>query len=171
MGGTGATNAGIGSSFSTLSPTLYVGKGFGELPDALNWAKPFAVTFEASYDIPTSSFDLVAGTFIPQTVSYSASLQYSLPYLRANVIDLGLPDFFNHLIPVVEVSFVTPVANNFGDSFVTTGFISPGVMRLFPGRRRSSHSRQQSERQWCGCGRTGQFPQFGPRRFPGLRTT
>jgi hypothetical protein len=127
-GGTGATNAGIGSSFSTLSPTLYVGKGFGELPDALNWAKPFAVTFEASYDIPTSSFDLVAGTFIPQTVSYSASLQYSLPYLHANVIDLGLPDFFNHLIPIVEVSFVTPVANNFGNSFVTTGFISPGVI-------------------------------------------
>jgi hypothetical protein len=127
-GGTGATNAGIGSSFSTLSPTLYVGKGFGDLPDALNWAKPFAVTFEGSYDIPTSSFDLVAGTFIPQTVSYSASLQYSLPYLHANVIDLGLPDFFNHLIPIVEVSFVTPVANNFGNSFVTTGFISPGVI-------------------------------------------
>jgi hypothetical protein len=70
----------------------------------------------------------VAGAFIPQTVSYSASLQYSLPYLHANVIDLGLPDFFNHLIPIVEVSFVTPVANNFGNRFVTTGFISPGVI-------------------------------------------
>jgi hypothetical protein len=58
-------------------------------------------------------------------VSYSASLQYSLPYLHANVIDLGLPDFFSHLIPIVEVSFVTPVANNFGNSFVTTGFIGP----------------------------------------------
>ena len=137
-GGTGATNAGIGSSFSTLSPTLYVGKGFGDLPDALNWAKPFAVTFEGSYDIPTSSFDLVAGTFIPQTVSYSASLQYSLPYLHANVIDLGLPDFFNHLIPIVEVSFVTPVANNFGNSFVTTGFISPGVIWIADTSRSAS---------------------------------
>ena len=127
-GGTGATNAGLGNSFSTLSPTLYVGKGFGELPDPLSWARPFAVTLEASYDIPTSSFDFVAGAFIPQTVSYSASLQYSLPYLHANVIDLGLPDFFNHLIPIVEVSLVTPVANNFGNNFVTTGFITPGVI-------------------------------------------
>jgi hypothetical protein len=127
-GGTGATNAGIGSSFSTLSPTLYVGKGFGDLPDQLSWAQPFAVTLEASYDVPTSSFDFAAGAFIPQTVSYSASLQYSLPYLHANVIDLGLPDFFNHLIPLVEATFQTPVANNFGNSYVTTGFVYPGVI-------------------------------------------
>jgi hypothetical protein len=127
-GGTGATNAGIGDSFSTLSPTLYVGKGFGDLPDPLSWAQPFAVTLEASYDVPTSSFDLAAGAFIPQTASYSASLQYSLPYLHANVIDLGLSDFFNHLIPLVEATFQTPVANNFGNSYVTTGFVYPGVI-------------------------------------------
>jgi hypothetical protein len=127
-GGTGATNAGIGTSYSTLSPTLYVGKGFGNLPDQLSWAQPFAITLEASYDIPSSSYDFAAGAFIPQTVSYSGSLQYSLPYLHANVIDLGLPDFFNHLIPLVEASFQTPVANNFGNTYVTTGFIFPGVI-------------------------------------------
>ena len=127
-GGTGATNAGIGTSYSTLSPTLYVGKGFSNLPDQLSWAQPFAITLEASYDIPSSSYDFAAGTFIPQTVSWSGSLQYSLPYLHANVIDLGLPDFFNHLIPLVEASFETPVANNFGNSYVTTGFVAPGVI-------------------------------------------
>jgi hypothetical protein len=127
-GGTGATNAGIGTSYSTLSPTFYVGKGFGELPDQLSWARPFAVTLEASYDIPTSSYDFAAGAFIPQTVSYSGSLQYSMPYLHANVIDLELPDFFNRLIPLVEFSFQTPVANNLGNSYVTTGFIYPGVI-------------------------------------------
>lgn len=127
-GGTGATNAGIGTSYSTLSPTLYVGKGFGDLPDQLSWAQPFAVTLEASYNIPSSSYDFAAGAFIPQTVSWSGSLQYSMPYLHSNVIDLGLPDFFNHLIPLVEASFQTPVANNFGNSSVTTGFIYPGVI-------------------------------------------
>jgi hypothetical protein len=127
-GGTGATNAGIGDSFGTLSPTLWVGKGFGDLPEQLSWAQPFAVTLEASYDVPTSSFDLAEGAFIPQTVSWSGSLQYSLPYLRANVVDLGLPDFFNHLIPLVEATFQTPVANNFGNSYVTTGFVYPGVI-------------------------------------------
>jgi len=127
-GGTGAVNAGLGNSFSTVSPTFYVGKGFGELPDALSWARPFAVTAEASYNVPTSSYDLVAGAFIPQTVSYSASLQYSMPYLHANVVDLQLPDFFNHLIPIVEANFQTPVANNYGNGYVTTGFINPGVI-------------------------------------------
>jgi hypothetical protein len=127
-GGTGATNAGLGNSFSTVSPAFYIGKGFGELPDALSWARPFATTFEARYDIPTSSYDLAAGVFIPQTVSYSASLQYSMPYLHQNVVDLQLPDFINHLIPIVEATFRTPVANNFGNSSVTTGFINPGVI-------------------------------------------
>jgi hypothetical protein len=70
----------------------------------LSWAQPFAITLEASYDIPSSSYDFATGAFIPQTVSWSGSLQDSLPYLHANVIDLGLPDFFNHLIPLVEAS-------------------------------------------------------------------
>jgi hypothetical protein len=120
-GGTAATNAGIGTSYSTLSPTLCVGKGFGELPDQLSWARPFAATLDASYDIPASSYDFAAGAFISHTASYSTSRQYSLPYLHSNVIDLELPEFFNHLIPLVEASFRTPVADNFGNSCVTTG--------------------------------------------------
>jgi hypothetical protein len=127
-GGTGATMSGLAAPYSTLSPTFYIGKGFGELPEALSWARPFAATFEASYDVPTSSYDPAAAVFIPQTVSWSGSLQYSMPYLHSNVIDLGLPDFFNHLIPLVEVNLQTPVANNMGNSFVTTGFIDPGVI-------------------------------------------
>jgi hypothetical protein len=129
-GGTGATNAGIGDSFTTLSPAFYIGKGFSGLPDQLSWARPFAVTGEVSYDIPSSSFDFAQGVFIPQTVSYSGSFQYSMPYLHANVIDLGLPDFINHLIPLVEWSFVTPVANNTGNSNATTGFIAPGAIYI-----------------------------------------
>jgi hypothetical protein len=129
-GGTGATNAGIGTSYTTVSPTFYIGQGFGWLPDQLSWARPFALTGEFSYNIPSSSFDFAEGVFIPQTVDYSGSLQYSLPYLHANVIDLGLPDFFNHLIPLVEFSFETPVANNFGNSNATTGFLIPGAIYI-----------------------------------------
>jgi hypothetical protein len=83
---------------------------------------------EFSYNIPSSSFDFAQGVFIPQTVDYSGLLQYSLPYLHANVIDLGLRDFFNHLIALVEFSFETPVANNFGNSNATTGFLHPGAI-------------------------------------------
>jgi hypothetical protein len=46
-------------------------------------------------------------------------------YLKSEVKDLGLPDLFNHLIPIVEAQFATPVANNFGNSFVTIGTINP----------------------------------------------
>jgi hypothetical protein len=78
--------------------------------------------------LPTTSFDVGQGTFIPQVLVYCASLQYSMPYLKSEVKDLQLPELINHLIPIVEVQFATPVANNFGDSFVTTGTINPGVI-------------------------------------------
>ena len=59
---------------------------------------------------------------------YGGSLQYSMPYLKSEIKDLQLPDFINHLIPIVEAQFSTPVANNFGNSYVTTGTINPGVI-------------------------------------------
>lgn len=124
----GATNSGLGTSYSLITPTLYVGKGLGELPESMSWARPFAVTGQIGYQVPTSSFDLVQSAFIPQQLVYGASLQYSLPYLKSEVIDLQLPDFLNHLVPIVEASFSTPVANNLGNSYVTTGTINPGVI-------------------------------------------
>jgi hypothetical protein len=111
-----------------VTPTLYIGKGFGELPDSLSWARPFAVTGQVGYEIPTSKFDFTQSAFIPQQAVYGASLQYSLPYLKSEVVDLQLPDFFNHLIPIVEASFSTPVANNFGNPYTTTGSVNPGVI-------------------------------------------
>jgi hypothetical protein len=128
-GGTGNTNAGIGTSFSILTPTFYFGQGFGELPDdRLGWARPLAVTGQIGYQIPTTSFIVSDGTFVPQVLVYGGSLQYSMPYLKSEVKDLQLPDFFNHLIPLVEVQFATPVANNFGNSSITTGTVNPGVI-------------------------------------------
>jgi len=59
---------------------------------------------------------------------YGASLQFSMPYLKSEVQDYQLPDFINHLIPIVETQLSTPVANNFGNSSVTTGTINPGVI-------------------------------------------
>jgi hypothetical protein len=127
-GGTGATNAGIGDSFSTLTPTFSFGKGLGDLPETVGVLRPFAVTGQFGYQIPTSSFDFTQNVPIPQNLVYGGSLQYSMPYLKTSVVDLGLPDFINHLIPLVEAQFTTPVANNFGNSFVTTGTIQPGVI-------------------------------------------
>jgi hypothetical protein len=64
----------------------------------------------------------------PQFLTYGFSLQYSMPYLKSSVVDLRLPDFLNRLIPIVEGSFQTPVANNFNTGIGTTGTINPGVI-------------------------------------------
>jgi hypothetical protein len=134
-GNTGA--AGVGAeSFSTVVPTVYIGKGFGDLPDEAGWLRPFGVTAQVGYAIPTSSstitFDPDSGLpivdFHPQFLRYSGSLQYSMPYLKSNVVDLGLPDFINHLIPIVEAQFQTPVANNTNTGIGTTGTINPGII-------------------------------------------
>ena len=42
-GGTGAANVGA-DPFHTYTPTLYFGKGLGDLPDTLSWIRPVAVT-------------------------------------------------------------------------------------------------------------------------------
>lgn len=126
-GGTGATNSGIGTPYSVLTPTFYFGKGLGDLPDTISVVRPFAVTGQIGYQVPSSSFNFTQNP-IPQNLVYSGSLQYSMPYLKSSVIDLGLPDFINHLIPLVEAQFTTPAANNFGNSFVTTGTLQPGVI-------------------------------------------
>jgi hypothetical protein len=127
-GGTGATSAGIGSAYSTVTPTYYFGQGFGRLPDAVGWARPFAITGQVGYQIPTASYDVSQAAFIPQMLVYGGSLQYSMPYLKSEVKDLQLPDFINHLIPIVEMQLFTPVANNFGNPATTTGSINPGVI-------------------------------------------
>ena len=127
-GGTGAINSGLDTPWSTLTPTFYFGKGFGDLPDSFGWLRAFAVTGQVGYQIPTRNFDVDSGSFIPQVLVYGASIQYSMPYLKSEIRDYQLPDFINHLIPIVEFQMSTPAENNFGNSFVTTGTINPGVI-------------------------------------------
>jgi hypothetical protein len=127
-GGTGNSNAGIATPYSTITPTYYFGQGLGGLPDELGFVRPFAITGQIGYQIPSTSFIVSQGVNVPQVLVYGASVQYSLPYLKSEVKDLQLPDFFNHLIPIVEMQLFTPVANNMGNPSTTTGTINPGVI-------------------------------------------
>jgi hypothetical protein len=134
-GGTGAKAVGS-DSFSTITPSLQFGKGMGDLPDRIAWARPLALTGQVGYLVPTrsstSSTDpntgLVSSTANPQFLTYGLTLQYSMPYLRSSVVDLDLPSVLNHLIPIVEAQFATPAANNSGTGIGTTGTINPGVI-------------------------------------------
>jgi hypothetical protein len=138
-GGSGAQ--GVGSErFTVYTPTLYFGKGFGDLPTTMNWARPFAITGQIGYSIPgvskitTSTIDPDTGEqsidteFNPRMLNWGATLQYSMPYLKSAVADLGLPDFVNRLIPIVEASMQTPVSNMATSGTVTTGTINPGLI-------------------------------------------
>jgi hypothetical protein len=127
-GSTGAIQSGLADPWSTLTPTFYFGKGFGDLPESFGWLRAFAVTGQIGYQFPTRSFDVVQSAFIPQVLAYGGSIQYSMPYLKSEIHDYQLPDCINHLFPIVEAQFQTPVANNFGNSPITTGTINPGVI-------------------------------------------
>jgi len=123
IGGSGSKSLG-NDSFSTLTPTFYFGKGFGDLPDSLPFLRPFAITGTLGLGIPTSS-----GTQSdphPDTLEWGLALEYSLIYLQEHVKDIGLKAPFNRLIPLVEFSMSTPL--NRGVDKLTTGTINPGVI-------------------------------------------
>jgi hypothetical protein len=134
-GGSGAADVGA-ERFNVYTPTLYFGKGFGDLPPSLNWARPFAITGQIGYAIPGASSTLAVDPDSgdvdieqnPRVLIWGATLQYSLPYLKASVVDLGLPDFVNRLTPIVEVVLATPVGNTASSGTVTTGTVNPGVI-------------------------------------------
>src|SRR4030095_12930534 len=118
-GGTGSQNVGA-EPFNVYTPTLFFGKGFGDLPDTLSWMRPIAVTGQIGYAIPgrnsTTTFGIDPDTgevsadteFNARVLNWGGTIQYSMPYLKSSVIDLGLPDFINHLIPLVEATLQTP---------------------------------------------------------------
>jgi hypothetical protein len=141
-------NASVGAEkFHTITPTLWFGKGMGDLPSSLGFARAFALTGQVGYSIPSwrrtvtiTSIDFDTGEVDfdeerhPHFLQYGGSIQFSMPYLKANVVDLGLPDVFNRMVPLVEASFRTPVANNIQTPNVwdennrTTGSVNPGII-------------------------------------------
>jgi hypothetical protein len=110
--------------FTTLSPLIDFGKGFGDLPDSLPWLRPFAITGNLSVDFPTKTES--AGNPNPNNFNYGFAFEYSLPYLEQNVKDIGLTGFFKQLIPVVETAYTT--ALNRGAGGQTIGTVQPGII-------------------------------------------
>jgi hypothetical protein len=137
FGGTGTQRVGA-DRFNTLSPSVFFGKGMGDLPDSLPWLKPIAITGVLGPSIPlrstSNTYDVDPDTGIitkgeqlhPNTFRYGFALEYSLPYLQASVRDIGLGAPFDRLVPIVEFAFETPLDR--GEGGKTTGTINPGVI-------------------------------------------
>ena len=160
---TGTAHVGA-DQYGATTPTVYFGKGFGDVPLAV--LRPFAVTgtfgytvadkklkaFEAVPDLgnqvggvtglPSQQFN----TGLSNRWVGGLSLQYSLPYLSSQVRDPGWPEFFKRLVPLVEVAWSSPASSpsNLGTQLVyAPGVIymgdsyQVGIEALVPGNRAS----------------------------------
>ena len=137
IGGTGGRNIGA-DSFSTMSPALFLGKGFGDLPDAVWFLRPLAITAAFDLAIPlrasnkSVSFEEVSGEQEievennPDVFEWGFAVQYSLIYLQGHVRDLGIRGLLSRLIPLVEFSFQSPLDR--GQAGLITGTVNPGVI-------------------------------------------
>src|SRR5262249_52292026 len=52
-----------------------------------------------------------------------------MPYLKARVRNLNLPEFVSRLVPITEFNFTT-ATSNFDENERTTGTINPGLIYL-----------------------------------------
>jgi hypothetical protein len=136
VGGTGSKKVGA-ESFDTVTPTLFFGKGFGDLPDSLDYVKPFALTGSIGLALPTRRYNEIRTTEADGTVTsdreknitavqWGFSFQYNLQYLQSYVRDVGLPQPFSRMIPIVELALETPT--NDPKTSRTTGTVNPGII-------------------------------------------
>ncbi len=136
VGGTGSKKIGA-ESFDTVTPQLFFGKGFGDLPDAVEFLKPIALTGAFGLDFPTrrhnTTYSLdddgnvqIERELNAKTFNWGFSVQYNLQYLQSFVRDVGLPQPFNRMIPVVEFAMATPIEGPHAGR--TTGSVNPGLI-------------------------------------------
>jgi hypothetical protein len=137
FGGTGSKSVGAERIGST-TPTLYFGKGFGDLPEELKYLRPIAVTGTFGYQFadqrtrtttevdPNTGVASASVEHLPDFVVIGFALEYSLRYLQGNVQYVGLPVWLTRLTPLVEFAYTTPATRSYGEP--STGVIAPGVI-------------------------------------------
>lgn len=133
LGGSGNRRVGA-DSFSTISPALFFGKGFGDLPETVNFLRPLAVTGVIGPNFPTRSKNVAVNADSgeadiernPDTLTWAFTIQYSLIYLQSFVKDVGLGVPFNRMVALVEFPMETCL--NRGCKGQTTGTVTPGIV-------------------------------------------
>src|SRR6202040_1096666 len=92
IGGSGAKGVGANKP-NTVLPGIFIGKGFGDLPDSLAWLRPFGVSVAITGEFPTSptsvnfGFDATTRQFGPvvgtnvETLHWGFAVEYSTLYL------------------------------------------------------------------------------------------
>ena len=137
IGGTGTDHVN-GDRYGSTAPTIYGGKGLGDIP--VQALRPFAVTGELGYSIADTEYKQTAAPNLAEGVaaSFNAgnsnawagafSVQYSIPYLQSQVRDAGIRGIFGKMIPLVEFTWTSPASRP--SPFGTTWIAAPGVIYL-----------------------------------------
>ena len=123
IGGSGSRAVGAGGP-DTLSPAITFGRGFGDLPDALAWLRPFGIAGAASLEVPlergspgrrantgTGATISQAGSGISvTTLHWGFALEYSTFYLTDRFTPGRRPkeEPLHQLVPLVEFAFDSP---------------------------------------------------------------
>ncbi|MBV9784069.1 MAG: hypothetical protein JO264_09640 [Acidisphaera sp.] len=137
FGHTGTTHIGA-DQYGSTTPTVYFGKGLGDLP--IGWLRPLAITGTGGFAIADRELKVTGQTVDPDTGLTSMlfnngyanrwvgglSLQYSIPYLQSQVRHLNIPDFVARLTPLVELAYSSPATSpsDLGTQLV----FAPGVI-------------------------------------------
>jgi hypothetical protein len=153
IGGTGAP--GIASTFSTLTPTVYIGKGFGDLPDSAAWLRPLNITATAAVAVPTDASTLtstslgsvnlpvetgafnslttlptspttLAATVNPKILQLGFALEYSLVTNSYTGANHTGTRYPEGWVPLVEFTTATPLNGPLAGR--TTGTVNPGFI-------------------------------------------
>src|SRR6185437_10429622 len=121
IGSTGAKRIGA-DNFTTVTPAIFFGKGFGDLSPPMNLLRPLAITGSVGVGIPAVAR---APGGPADTLQIGFALEYSLIYLQTQVRDLGIRAPFDRMIPLLEISLEKPL------DYVSqkiSGTISPGIL-------------------------------------------
>jgi hypothetical protein len=153
IGGTGAP--GIASTFSTLTPTIYIGKGFGDLPDSAAWLQPLTISATAAVAVPTDASTLIstslgsvnlpletgafnslttlptgpttlAATVNPKILQLGFALEYSLVTNEYTGPNRTGTRYPQGWVPLIEFTTATPLNGPLAGR--TIGTINPGVI-------------------------------------------
>src|SRR4051812_31692342 len=139
FGRTGTAHVGA-DEYGSTTPTIYFGKGMGDL--GVPALRPMAITGTFGYTVADKklmaiqSTDSDSGEGSLGATRFNngnsnrwvggLSFQYSMPYLRSQVRDLGLPEFFNRLTPLVEIAWSSPASKP--TDLGTQVMVSPGLI-------------------------------------------
>src|SRR6202023_2661882 len=153
IGGTGAP--GIASTFSTLTPTIYIGKGFGDLPDSAAWLQPLTISATAAVAVPTDASTLIstslgsvnlpletgafnslttlptgpttlAATVNPKILQLGFAMEYSLVTNEYTGPNRTGTRYPQGWVPLVEFTTSTPLNGPLAGR--TTGTVNPGFI-------------------------------------------